>query len=63
MIKVLKMKSCKFCRRIIVEDWENYKKLNPQQAYLQCPYCHHLEEIGVKQSKLNGKEKKEALNK
>ena len=52
------MKTCKKCQRIIVEDWENYKKENPEQRYLQCPYCFNLEEIGVKQSKLNVKEKR-----
>jgi len=51
------MKSCKKCNRIITENFSQWKKDNPQQRYLQCPYCFNLEEIGVKQSKLGEKQK------
>ncbi len=52
------MKSCKKCKRIIIEDFPSWLKNNPQSAYLQCPYCNTLEEIGVIQTKLNGKKSK-----
>jgi len=53
------MKTCQYCKRIIIEDFPKWIKENPNQEYLQCPYCHHLEKLGVAQETLNiQKEKK-----
>jgi len=57
------MKACKKCQRIITENFPRWKKDNPEQRYLQCPHCHDLEEIGVKQSKLGEKSVKGGKNK
>ena len=38
-------KRCKFCERIIVEDWEKWLEENKEQVYLQCCYCWELEKI------------------
>jgi DNA-directed RNA polymerase subunit RPC12/RpoP len=36
---------CRKCKKIIIEDWEAWLKENQHQAYVQCPYCWHLEKI------------------
>jgi DNA-directed RNA polymerase subunit RPC12/RpoP len=33
---------CSKCGRIIVEDWDNYKKKYPEEKSIQCPYCGHI---------------------
>lgn len=38
-------KRCKYCKKIIVEDWEKWLIENPQQVYIQCNYCYELERI------------------
>jgi len=38
-------KRCKRCRKIVIEDWEEWLNKNLHQAYLQCPYCFYLEEL------------------
>jgi len=38
-------KRCERCGRIIINDWLNWLKENKHQAYVQCPYCLHLEVI------------------
>lgn len=38
-------KRCKKCRRVIIEEWEIYLINNPNQAWIQCPYCYAMEEI------------------
>jgi len=39
------MKRCKFCRKIIIEDFEKWLKENKETRYLECPYCFGLEKI------------------
>jgi len=38
-------KKCKYCKRIIIEDWEKWLEENSEQVYLQCPYCYKMERI------------------
>lgn len=40
-------KLCKFCKRVIIEDWEKWLKENPQAVWIQCPYfdCFEMERI------------------
>ena len=38
-------KKCKFCKRIIIENYEEWLEENKEQRYLQCSYCFELEEI------------------
>ncbi len=45
-LKKLQMeKKCKNCGKIIIEDWMKYLKENPNQVWLQCCYCFHMEKI------------------
>jgi hypothetical protein len=39
------MKKCKYCNRIIVEDYNNWLEENPEAVYIQCPYCYEMERI------------------
>jgi hypothetical protein len=38
-------KKCENCKRVIVEDWKKYLEENPEEVWLQCPYCLHMEKI------------------
>jgi len=38
-------KKCQKCRLIIIEDWSEWLEDNPDQEYIQCNYCFHLEKI------------------
>lgn len=40
-------KNCKNkkCNKIIVKDWEKYELENPEERWLQCPYCLEMEYI------------------
>jgi len=41
------MKVCKRCKRIIINDFEEWLRKNPDAVYIQCPYfdCMELEKI------------------
>jgi hypothetical protein len=38
-------KRCRFCERVIILDYLKYLEENPNQAWLQCPYCFRVEKI------------------
>ena len=38
-------KICRYCKRIIIEDFELWLEDNPEERYIQCPYCNKIEEI------------------
>lgn len=33
------------CKKIIVKDWEKYLEDYPNEVWLQCQYCFHMEKI------------------
>ena len=33
------------CKKIIIHDWEKYLEENPNEKWLQCPYCYVMEKI------------------
>lgn len=43
----MKEKRCEKCGRIIVEDFERYLEENPEQRWIQCPYCLEMEELNA----------------
>jgi DNA-directed RNA polymerase subunit RPC12/RpoP len=38
------MKRCKYCNKIIVEDFLKWLEEN-KDKYIQCPYCGELEQV------------------
>lgn len=36
---------CKRCKKIIIENWEEWIKENPEAEYYQCPYCACFNEV------------------
>lgn len=49
-MKIIIKAHCKFCKKIIIEDWEKYFE-NCKENYLQCPYCFKfflIEEVILK---------------
>ncbi len=38
-------KKCKYCGKIIIENWEEWKDKFQDIHYIECPYCRSVEEI------------------
>ena len=43
MVKIPKY--CTMCKKLIIKDFDKWKEENEGKAYIQCPYCFHLERI------------------
>lgn len=39
------IKTCKFCKKIIIEDFEKWLEENEQAVWIQCPFCSEMEQI------------------
>jgi hypothetical protein len=39
------MKKCRYCKKIIVENFHKWLKENPKEKYIQCCYCGELEQV------------------
>ena len=39
------IKKCKYCGKIIIENYEYWLEENPECAWIQCNYCFELERI------------------
>ena len=38
-------KRCKYCNKIIVDNWLEYLKQYDKEKEIQCPYCEGVEKI------------------